>query len=166
MVEVNKHERISQLHRDNLGNEDLKAKAVAKMTKAGIHINNAEEDGPGYRDRAKERRAAFGASKRVSLPMKKPAILEPTSASTPVPSKGAALLGKMGWAAGEGLGAEGQGMTAPIATDIYVAGVGLGALGGKLGDAIEEASRNTKGDYGEFLERTKDRAKERYEKMS
>ena len=82
-----------------------------------------------------------------------------------MPSKGASLLGKMGWSAGEGLGAQGTGMTTPIATDMYVQGVGLGAVGGKLGDAVGEAERNTRGDYGEFLERTRDRAKERFERM-
>lgn len=56
-------------------------------------------------------------------------------------------------------------MTAPIATDMYVQGVGLGAMGGKIGSAEEEAERNTKGGYAEFAERTRDKAKERYERM-
>ena len=56
-------------------------------------------------------------------------------------------------------------MTAPISQDVYVAGVGLGAQGGKLGDAVKEAERNTKGDYGGFLEETRKRAKERYDRM-
>ena len=76
------------------------------------------------------------------------------------------LLGKMGWSAGEGLGAKGTGMVAPIATELYVQGVGLGAQGSKVGDAAEEASRNTKGDYAAFLERTRDKAKERYERIA
>lgn len=122
-----------------------------------------------YRDRAKERRVAFGASKKVSLPLKNP-VMQPEDDlpedAAPVPSKGASLLGKMGWSAGEGLGAQGTGMTAPIATDMYVQGVGLGAQGGKIGDAAGEAERNTRGDYGEFLERTREKAKERFEKMA
>lgn len=73
-----------------------------------------------------------------------------------------ALLGKMGWSAGEGLGAQGTGRTETIATDMYVAGVGLGAQGGKVGDAAEEAERNTKGGYKEFAERTKEKARERF----
>ena len=171
-AEVNKHERLSQLHRDNLQSSDLKTKAVAKMVKAGLPPP-LEEDTPEYRDRAKERRAAFGASKKVSLPMKKTATSQsPAPKDTseeidapPAPSKGASLLGKMGWAAGEGLGATGKGMTAPIATEMYVQGVGLGAQGGKMGDAVEEAERNTKGGYEGFLERTRDKAKERFEKL-
>ena len=170
-AEVNKHERLSQLHRDNLQNDELKTKAIAKMVKAGLPPP-LEVDTPEYRDRAKERRAAFGASKRVSLPMKKATSSQPLAGkdspegdSPPAPSKGASLLGKMGWAAGEGLGAQGKGMTAPIATEMYVQGVGLGAQGGKMGDAVEEAERNTKGGYEGFLERTKDKAKERFDRL-
>ncbi len=170
-AELNKHERLSQLHRDNIQNEDLISKALAKMTKAGLSSTPAQDTTTEeYRDRAKERRAAFGASKKTSLPLKKQtttASAEPgdTDDQPPAPSKGASLLGKMGWSAGEGLGAQGTGVTASIATDMYVQGVGLGAMGGKIGSAEEEAERNTKGGYAEFAERTRDRAKERFEKM-
>ena len=173
-AEVNKHERLSQLHRDNMANEDLRKKAMAKMVKAGILIN-PEEDTPEYRDRARERRAAFGAGKKISLPMKKTAqsagspdknpITNDNDVAPIVPSKGASLLAKMGHKAGEGLGASGTGMTAPIATDMYVAGVGLGAQGGKMGSAVEEAERNTRGDYKDFAEKTRDKAKERFDRM-
>ena len=167
-AEVNKHERLSDLHRDNLKNEGLVAKAKAKLLKAGIAPQASEEENSEYRDRARERRAAFGGVKKISLPLKKSASqaeddLEDDPA--PAPSKGAALLGKMGWSTGEGLGAQGTGMTAPIATDMYVQGVGLGAQGGKIGDAADEAGRNTKGGYSDFLEKTKDKAKERFEKL-
>lgn len=179
-AEVNKHERLSQLHRDNLNSADLVSKAQAKMAKAGISIH-AVEDNSEYRDRAKERRAAFGVpSKRISLPLKKGVMNNQSNSAEKgkvekdedgepplVPSKGASLLGKMGWTAGEGLGAQGTGRIAPISTDMdmYVQGVGLGAEGGKIGNAAEEAERNTSGGYGEFLERTKDKAKERFERM-
>ena len=168
-AEVNQHERVSDLHQTNLKNADLVAKAQSKMVKAGIPLTASSEESSEYRDRAKERRAAFGVGKKISLPLKKSATQpeeETTDERAPVPSKGASLLGKMGWSAGEGLGAQGTGMTAPIATDMYVQGVGLGAQGGKIGDATEEAERNTKGNYGEFLERTKDKAKERFERMA
>ena len=168
-AEVNQHERVSDLHQNNLKNADLVAKAQSKMVKAGLPLTAVSEDSSDYRDRAKERRAAFGAGKKISLPLKKSATQqeeETKDEAAPVPSKGASLLGKMGWSAGEGLGAQGTGMTAPIATDVYVQGVGLGAQGGRIGDASEEAERNTKGSYGEFLERTKDKAKERFERMA
>ena len=143
-------------------------KAQVKMERAALTTATPPEDTSEYRDRAKERRAAFGASKKISLPLKKTATQpeeDPQDVSAPAPSKGASLLGKMGWSAGEGLGAQGTGMTAPIATDMYVQGVGLGAQGGKIGDAVEEAERNTKGGYSDFLERTKDKAKERFQSM-
>ena len=136
-----------------------------------------EPDVPGeYRDRAKERRQAFGTSTKISLPMKKSSAtvadgkpspnqavaIEEEVVAKPSSNKGMALLGKMGWSAGEGLGAQGTGRTETIATDMYVAGVGLGAQGGKVGDAAEEAERNTKGGYREFAERTKEKARERF----
>ena len=168
-AEVNQHERVSDLHQNNLKDAELVAKAQNKMVKAGVPLTIGSEDSSEYRDRAKERRAAFGAGKKISLPLKKSKAQpeeETKDEPTPAPSKGASLLGKMGWSAGEGLGAQGTGMTAPIATEMYVQGVGLGAQGGRIGDASEEADRNTKGGYMEFLERTKDKAKERFERMA
>ena len=85
--------------------------------------------------------------------------------SSPVPSMGAALLGKMGWTAGEGLGAQGTGRTEAVVAELYSQGVGLGAEGGKLGDAAAEAQRQTKGSYAEFLSKTKDKVKERFERL-
>lgn len=162
-AEVNRHERLSQLHRDNLNNEELVAKALAKIEKHRNDPPTAE-----YRDRAKERRKAFGSSRQTTQSKAKPASIpkEEEPETVPAPSKGAALLSKMGWSAGSGLGAQGTGIAAPIATDVYAQGVGLGAQGGKLGDASEEAARNTRGRYDEFLEKTKDLARERYERMS
>jgi hypothetical protein len=78
-----------------------------------------------------------------------------------VPSKGASLLSKVGFSkeAVENVG------TGGIQTDMYVAGVGLGAEGGKRGDAVKEAERMTKGGGGGFAERTREGARERFEKM-
>ena len=174
-VEVHKHERLSQLHRDNLQSDDARTKATAKMAKAGLKpqpVATADDAAsPEYRDRAKERRKAFGASK-ISLPLKKQPSAGAADASTAAsasasaaPSKGAALLGKMGWTTGAGLGAQGTGSTAPLATEMYAEGVGLGAQGGKVGDAAAEADRNTRSSYSEFVERARDKAKERFESM-
>ena len=63
------------------------------------------------------------------------------------------------------LGAEGTGRTEAIATEVYAPGVGLGAEGGRLGDAAEEAARKTRGDFAGFVEKTRDRARERYERL-
>ena len=56
-------------------------------------------------------------------------------------------------------------MTAPISQDVYAAGVGLGAQGGRLGDAVKEAARRTKDDYSGFAEKTRETARERYNRM-
>ncbi|KAL4805603.1 rna-binding protein [Aspergillus unguis] len=158
-AEVNRHERLSQLHRGNLKNEELVTKATNKLIKHGIIPQPPE-----YRDRARERRKAFGRSKNPST---KPTP-QPEREPSPPPettSKGASLLSKMGWSAGTGLGAQGTGMTAPIATEVYAQGVGLGAQGGKLGDASEEAARKTRNSYGEFVEQAKQKARDRYDQM-
>ncbi|KAJ5116327.1 G-patch domain protein [Penicillium angulare] len=157
---VNRHERLSDLHRENLQKEECKTRGMAKLIKHGIVPPSAE-----YRDRARERRQAFGRGKAGARP--KPAA--PKQEDEPpvqTNSKGASLLSKMGWSEGTGLGAQGTGVTAPIATEIYAQGVGLGAQGSKLGDAVEEAGRNTRGRYDEFLQKTKDTARQRYDQMN
>jgi len=152
-----------------MNNDELKAKALAKLEKAALPSSSLSETGPQYRDRAKERRSAFNQPTRPAPEpntSKVKQVAEKEDTEPPQPSKGAALLNKMGWTAGAGLGAQGTGMLAPIPTEMYVQGVGLGAAGGKLGDAVEEATRKTKGGYSEFLERTRDKAKERFEGMN
>ncbi|KAL4778680.1 hypothetical protein BJX76DRAFT_362506 [Aspergillus varians] len=159
-AEVNRHERLSQLHRDNLAKEELVAKATNKLIKHGIIPQPPE-----YRDRARERRKAFGRSKPATTAKPAPPPEREPSPPAEATSKGASLLSKMGWSAGTGLGAQGTGMTAPITTEVYAQGVGLGAQGSKLGEASEEAARNTRNRYDEFLEKTRQTARDRYEQM-
>jgi RNA-binding protein 5/10 len=168
-AEVNKHERMSQLHRDNMKSEDLVGKALAKLKKT----SKSPAEMSAYRDRAKERRQAFNQPKQPAAQHGR-ASNDTNGGSSPkkdeedrlpVQSKGAALLGKMGWTVGEGLGAQGTGRTEAITTDLYTQGVGLGAQGSKVGDAAEEANRQTKGSYADFLNKTKDKAKERFESL-
>lgn len=163
------HERESEMHRVNLANQsniDRAISQLARMGKTPRKMVPAKNKGNQYRDRAKERRQAF---KQPNAPRRKaPLEPEPTekeSEKAAAPSKGAALLGKMGWTAGEGLGADKTGRTDVIATDVYAAGVGLGAEGAKLGDAAEEAARKTKDNYTDFVEVTRNKARERYEKL-
>jgi RNA-binding protein 5/10 len=146
-AEVNKHERMSQLHRDNMKNEDLVSKAVAKL-KTSSEINS---ENSAYRDRAKERRQAFNQPKQPApqqhrVPKdRKEAQSLPKDSDEPaavIPSKGAVLLSKMGWTAGQGLGAEGKGRTDAITTELYSQGVGLGAEGGRIGDATGKFTVN------------------------
>ncbi|EGE02730.1 G-patch domain-containing protein [Trichophyton equinum CBS 127.97] len=171
---VRQHEQLSQLHRENLQDETLKVKALAKLAKK----RTVSADQTEYRDRAKERRRVFGSSKSRKReaeddrqdeyeqgPGGNPVGSDTAASPPPALSKGAALLGKMGWSAGSGLGAEGTGMKQPVAADLYVQGVGLGAQGSKVGDAVQEAGRSTRGKYDEFLEKTREHARERYERM-
>lgn len=163
VFEVEKHERSSQLHRDNLNNPDLVSKAAAKLD----NVPPLNADNLMYRDRAQERRKVYNQPKQPAQQKHQQPIND--VATEPLPlrrqSKGAALLGKMGWTAGEGLGAQGDGRTDAIQTNLYIQGVGLGAEGGKMGDAIKEAERQTKGSYSDFLDKGKERAKARFEKL-
>ncbi|KAK4176888.1 putative RNA-binding protein [Triangularia setosa] len=184
------HEQQSELHKRMLADPDTRSRAEEEFKKLGKKQQSCIPDQafyreweaqlqrsqPNYRDRALERRQAFRqpkkptnqqASTKTSVPEKRK---EPasSSAATDTPakkSKGAGMLAKMGWTAGAGLGAEGAGRTEAIATEVYAPGVGLGAEGSKLGDAGEEAQRRTKGDFSDFVEKTKDRARERFDQL-
>jgi RNA recognition motif-containing protein len=135
-----------------------------------------------YRDRAAERRqeeAKAGGVQKVGFSLKGKGSKPAGGASTgrnsdsetekgPAPpsyGKGMGMLEKAGWTAGQGLGAEGtEGIAAPIETNVYAAGVGLGHEGSKRGDAAEEAARATGGNG--FLEMTRETARKRYEAMN
>ncbi|KAI1079613.1 hypothetical protein F5B20DRAFT_158141 [Whalleya microplaca] len=165
---LRRHEQLSDMHTENLGNESLIAKATKDLKALG------KEPVSNYRDRAKERRVAHNQPSKPKpfLPKKNPQASKDSGPAKEAPpakptiSKGAGLLAKMGWSNGEGLGAEGGGRTNIIETMAYTPGVGLGAEGGKIGDAAEEAARATKNDYADFVSKAKDKARERYEKMS
>lgn len=175
-AEINKHERLSDLHRANLKDEVKVNRAEHKLEKHGITIESqrtasgtqeTDDQKQEYRDRAKERRKIYGVVNKKGEQVNAPSTSKEKAPSPPPaapPSKGANLLAKMGYT-GAGLGASGEGMTAPLQQDVYVAGVGLGAQGGKLGDAVEQAERNTKGDYGEWVAQGRDKMRERYKNM-
>ena len=169
LADVNRHERLSPLHRASLKNQNLVVRALRKLEKHGINSSTSANQTE-YRDRARERRKAFGVQRRPVQADSTPS--KPTGFNTNAPdtsnipkSKGATLLSKLGYSGTGGLGVSGTGISAPLSQDVYVAGVGLGAQGGKIGDAVEEAESNTKGEYGGFLERTREGARERWESM-
>lgn len=126
-----------------------------------------------YRDRAKERRHVYGHQKKAAQQQDSSkekstthnTVSATASKSGPAASKGASLLAKMGWTAGAGLGANGEGRTEVLETNAYQEGVGLGAEGGNLGDAAERAGRQTRGGYAEYVSSVQDKARERYNKL-
>lgn len=178
VAQVNQHERLSDLHQKNLKDEAKVKRAEHKLEKHGItavtHVSSPSTTDANaaatseYRDRAKERRKIYGVvNKKGEQVGSNPTDTKERSPSPPPvqTSKGASLLSKMGYTTGSGLGASGTGMTAPISQDVYVAGVGLGAEGGKIGDAVEQAEKNTKSDYGDFVRDSREKARERYRNM-
>ncbi|KAI9904083.1 hypothetical protein N3K66_000612 [Trichothecium roseum] len=183
--EVDQHER-SRNHKTATENEELVEKAKPRLAARDKRIakekqeNPTDEDAgdkPQYRDRAKERRQANNQPK--AAPSQKPQQQQqqqrrqspaekeqPAAPAKPVaPSKGAGMLAKMGWTSGSGLGANGEGRKEVVPTEAYQEGVGLGAEGGKLGDAAEVAERRTKGGYAEYVSSVQDRARERYSQL-
>ncbi|KAK6341811.1 hypothetical protein TWF730_001301 [Orbilia blumenaviensis] len=171
-ADVNKHERVSELHFKNLKDEKLLKIAEGKLKKNGVVRDREaiDDDGQGYRDRAKERRiihsqpanpgAARGQQKSKEAAASR---ASPEKETKPPVNRGASLLSKMGWTEGRGLGAQETGITAPIVAGMYVEGVGLGASGGKVGDVVDGAPEA--GNYQGFVERTKEKARGRYEEL-
>jgi RNA-binding protein 5/10 len=169
------HETESILHKEAMANRDNVLRAEKRLGRLGLHPRmmkpkqqSDSSNDPAYRDRARERRTAFSQKskpKADSAARDKQDVGKDSDVEAKKPSRGAALLGKMGWAAGSGLGAEGTGRTDAIASELYVPGVGLGAAGGKAGDAAEEAARNTRGEFSDFVQKTRDKARERYERL-
>ncbi|KAH7158211.1 hypothetical protein B0J13DRAFT_543790 [Dactylonectria estremocensis] len=153
--EVNIHEK-SRNHKTATENEDQVKAALPRLATRDKRLQKQAEENPEaapaasqYRDRAKERRQQE----------------ESAQPAKPAQSKGAGMLAKMGWSAGAGLGANGDGRTDAIATNAYQEGVGLGAEGGNLGDAAQLAERKTKNSYTDYLNTVQDKARERYNKM-
>ncbi|KAF4345983.1 RNA binding motif [Fusarium beomiforme] len=174
--EVNIHEK-SRNHKNATENEEQVKAALPRLAVRDKRLQKQAQEIPDsaaatsqYRDRAKERRAAFNQpTKPTTAPQGKPKpgpkAEEAAPAPKPVQSKGAGMLAKMGWSTGAGLGANGDGRTQVIETNAYQEGVGLGAEGGNLGDAAQLAERKTKNSYADYVNTVQDKARERYNKM-
>jgi RNA-binding protein 5/10 len=162
------HEQESELHKRMLSDAKNAERATEELKAKGkecvLMVPKTDKE-PLYRDRAQERRAAFNQPTKPKAAGNSRKEPEPQAEEPVKKSKGAGMLAKMGWTSGAGLGAEGTGRTEAIASEAYAPGVGLGAEGGKLGDALEEAQRNTRGKFSDFVEKTRDQARERYERL-
>ncbi|GAO52468.1 hypothetical protein SAICODRAFT_171139 [Saitoella complicata NRRL Y-17804] len=176
--EIRKHERLSELHKNNLADATVKAKAAAKLRKLRakpaaeqLFAKPADESeagaGGGYRDRAWERRQQFNQPSRPPPPPQPSSTRPPPRSPSPPqppppPSKGASLLAKMGWTSGQGLGSQNQGRVEAIKGQGYVPGVGLGMAGGKKEEVGDAHSRpGEEGTYKAYLEKGKERARAR-----
>lgn len=175
--EVNIHEK-SRNHKTSMDNDELVKAALPRIAARDKRLQKLEQEldesaaALQYRDRAKERRSAYSQPKKpAGQPARAkggaPAAQEndAPAMAKPAASKGAGMLAKMGWAAGGGLGANGDGRTEVIQTNAYQEGVGLGAEGSNLGDAAQLAERKTKNDYAEYVNTVQDKARQRYNNL-
>lgn len=177
--DLNTHER-SRNHKTAMEDEEKVKKGKERLAKRGLlsqlgstsddGAKQADAEGGQYRDRAKERRDVYNQPNRPSTQDaprkdKNPAIKPREPTPPPAKSKGSTMLAKMGWTSGQGLGAKGEGRTEVIETNAYQEGVGLGAEGGKLGDAAELAQKRTTNSYAEYLSSAQDKARERYNRL-
>lgn len=164
---------LGTMHKTNIQNASLVEKTLQKypaLRNATVSRNTTqtpEQDtgaGDSYVDRAALRRQQFAQPRQPQQEQKRKSP-EPEQEEyfKPPENKAAKMLEKMGWSAGQGLGAEGTGRIEAIATELYAAGVGLGAQGGKVGDAVEEANKATGSTYADFLEQGKQKARQRFE---
>ncbi|KAJ3336520.1 hypothetical protein HDU93_002659 [Gonapodya sp. JEL0774] len=130
-VQIQKWTAISQ---DAKAEEEEPEPTVTTQLKAHIQkfVDKAAQDTQSvtrWRNRAAERRRAFGQPARVDSGRTQTRTIteEPTKHGIPTSNVGSRLLEKQGWKPGQGLGRESQGIVAPIQAVTYGAGIGLGA---------------------------------------
>ncbi|KAI7876764.1 G-patch-domain-containing protein [Lichtheimia hyalospora FSU 10163] len=161
LQDLQRHQELSELHKKNLADPVCVNKAQMKMRYVKNEAEQAQEQlvQQNYRNRAAERRQAYGQPERPPLPLssspqpprepkrqplsltqlraKKQQMAKETSAGTSLnkplndDNKGARMLQQMGWKRGEGLGKDASGIVDPIAAEQYAQGVGLGAAHAK-----------------------------------
>lgn len=131
--QMKRHRSLSKLHTSRL--KRLRRRLFSDEQLDRIERKEREAL---YRDRAKERRLKYGQPDRI-IPLEPVVPTDPTrklahseSAVEPLKptgpeSKGAALLSKMGWREGSGLGKSHEGITDAIKLDSQVGLTGLGS---------------------------------------
>ncbi|CAO3677555.1 unnamed protein product [Umbelopsis vinacea] len=175
--DLRRHEDLSELHKNNLDDNKCVEKARKKVAAIADRavLEKETEDGdynqPSYRNRAAERRMAFGQpdrpvpldddlspfGNRPSRPNKNAAVARPVEAASvsnamSESNVGARMLKSMGWRSGEGLGKEGTGIVAPVMAESYVKGAGLGTIGGRQ-DMEELGASSSYKDRAKFMAR-------------
>lgn len=130
--QIKRHRSLSKLHSSRL--KKLRQRLFSEEQLDRIERKERETL---YRDRAKERRLKYKQTDRIipletapKLPsMKPPVKLDQPTVGQPIgrDNKGAALMTKMGWREGIGLGKSNEGMTDIIKLDAHVGTSGLGS---------------------------------------
>ncbi|CAI5440522.1 unnamed protein product [Caenorhabditis angaria] len=153
---LRKHVDKSELHRTNLEQKRIEwGKELSEsIDEEEMQEKSAEIEMPKivYRDRAKERRKQFGysfevggASSAGTSGRSEDSIRRESEhfASKPLDDNniGNRLLKNMGWKEGEGMGKNGQGITAPIQAERFVQGAGLGSSGSKIRGGVESSHK-------------------------
>ncbi|KAJ3092941.1 hypothetical protein HK102_000035 [Quaeritorhiza haematococci] len=116
--ELRKHQSRSELHKTNMAT--FRQQQLAEL--------RTQLETQQYRNRAAERRKRHGqpkpkSTKRQERPIKPEQPVNPLGED----NIGNRLLRSLGWKEGEGLGARGTGIVAPIEAEGYAPGAGLGS---------------------------------------
>lgn len=131
---INKHRNLSKLHLSRL--KRLRQRLFSEEQLDRIERKERESL---YRDRARERRSKYGLTDKI-IPIEpiypKPDTSKSKTSNTSADmaakplgrdNKGAALMSKMGWREGSGLGKSEDGMTEIIKLDSQIGTSGLGS---------------------------------------
>ncbi|CAO3653532.1 unnamed protein product [Mucor hiemalis] len=135
---LSRHQDLSHLHKNNLNDPVAVNKAKLKLSFLKTDDEKKEEQSIEYRNRAAERRQAYGQPDKPVLsppsspprqPSRELAALPKASMHIPIAddNKGARMLAQMGWKKGEGLGKDKSGILDPVKAESYAQTAGIGA---------------------------------------
>ncbi|CAO3635218.1 unnamed protein product [Mucor fragilis] len=168
-ADLERHQAISELHKNNLKDPIAVNKAKLKIQFIQTdHQEREKEQTIEYRNRAAERRQAYGQpDKPVLSPPSSPTHrhrqpsmiprreqpINQASLHKPIAddNKGARMLASMGWKKGEGLGKDGSGILDPVKAESYAQSAGIGST----------AKRDVGSGGGSYQSRTLDTARKR-----
>ncbi|KAG2236629.1 hypothetical protein INT48_000184 [Thamnidium elegans] len=159
-VDLLRHIELSDLHKNNLKDPIAVNKATLKLNfLKSQDEKKKEEQAVEYRNRAAERRLAYGQPEKpvLSPPSSPPRqISRELQVSTDIKKvlllTCARMLAQMGWKKGEGLGKDGTGILDPVKAESYGQSAGIGST----------AKRDLGGSDGSYRTRTIDAARKRY----
>ncbi|KAF7725814.1 hypothetical protein EC973_009237 [Apophysomyces ossiformis] len=181
--DLERHQELSELHKKNLRDPVSVGKAQMKKRYVKSKTEQAEDQmvEQNYRNRAAERRQAFGQPDKpvlsepkyrssgapvgqtrprtdVDTTMGLRHVEKVASVKTPLADDnvGARMLKQMGWRRGEGLGKDGSGIVDPITAQQYAQGAGLGTAYAKRDISATAGSDS-------YKDRVKEMARRRFE---